>query len=101
MFHIIVVLELKNSKDKDFVAQCLKQVSDITLAEEPCCKKLDVFESESQPGTFILCEEWERQEDWIEHREKRAFKEIYLPRVLPLVERTPHISKRVNQSSTC
>lgn len=96
MFHIVVLLQLKDKKDKEFVGECLKKVSAVTLAEEPCCRKLDVFESESDPRTFILCEEWDRQEDWLEHREKKAYKEIYLPKVIPLVERIPHISRRLN-----
>jgi len=99
MFHIIVHLQLKNIKDKEFVADCLKQVSAVTLKEEPSCRKLDVFESESDPLTFFLCEEWDHKKDWIDHREKRAFREIYSSQVLPLVERTPHISIRLNQLS--
>lgn len=96
MFHIIVQLKLKEIENKDYVRNCLQKVAAVTLAEEPCCSKLDVFESETDPFVFILCEEWNRREDWIEHREKRAFKEIYAPKVLPLVDRVPHISRLVN-----
>lgn len=97
MFHILVFLRLKNIDDFEFVKKNLKQVSEITLEEEPCCRRLDVYHSESNPLLFILCEEWGKREDWEAHREKRAFKEIYLPKVLPLVEREPHISIRINK----
>jgi quinol monooxygenase YgiN len=96
MFHIIVQLKLKDIVNTDYVRNCLQEVAAVTLAEEPCCRKLDVFESETDPSIFILFEEWDRREDWIEHREKRAFKEIYAPKVLPLVDRVPHILRRVN-----
>jgi quinol monooxygenase YgiN len=95
MFNIIVLLKVQNEKDIDFIADCLERCSEITLQEEPGCRKFEVYHSEADSRLFILCEEWERKEDWEEHRQKRAFQEIYLPRVLPLVEREPHISRRV------
>ncbi len=96
MFNIVVVLTVKNENDIDFIAGCLKKCSEITLREEPGCRKFEVYHSEASSSLFILCEEWERKEDWEEHRQKRAFQEIYLPKVLPLVERVPHISKRID-----
>lgn len=96
MFYILVFLKLKEIENKEHVRNCLQNVSAITLAEEPGCRRLDVYESESDPYMFVLCEEWNRQEDWVEHREKRAFKEIYAPEVLPLVDRIPHISRLIS-----
>lgn len=36
-----------------------------------------------------------RKADWERHRTAKAFSEIYAPKVLPLVDRTPHISTLV------
>ncbi|MBI5579559.1 MAG: antibiotic biosynthesis monooxygenase [Deltaproteobacteria bacterium] len=95
MFVIIVNLKVKDRKDTDYVKKCLADVSRITLSEEPCCKRLDVYQSENDDSTFILYENWDARKDWEEHRNKTAFKEIYAPKVLPLVERAPHICNLV------
>jgi quinol monooxygenase YgiN len=91
MFVIIVNLKVKDKKDVEFVGKCLADISRITLAEEPNCKRLDAYQSESDESVFILYENWEAKKDWEEHRNKTAFKEIYAPKVLPLVDRVPHI----------
>lgn len=97
MFHILVLLKVKNIDDVQYIAECLKEVSRITRVEEPCCRRLDVYHSQSDKQVFILCEEWDEQKDWENHRNERAFREIYAPKVLPLVEREPHISILVNE----
>ncbi len=91
MFVIIVNLKVKDKKDIGFVKKCLFDVSRITLSEESSCKRLDVYQSESDESVFILYENWDAKKDWEEHRNKTAFKEIYAPKVLPLVDRVPHI----------
>jgi len=96
MFHIMVMLKVNKPCDISMVASLLAQVSAVTLQDEPCCKKLDVYHSQADPQLFFLCEQWDAKEDWETHREKRAFKEIYQPKVLPLVEREPHISDLIN-----
>ena len=97
MFRILVLLKANNGKDVPFIRDCLRDISRITLAEEPCCKRLDVYHSQSDEQVFILCEEWDARQDWEGHRNERAFREIYAPKVLPLVEREPHISILVNE----
>ena len=95
MFVIIVTLKVKDPKDIGFVGKCLADISRITLAEEPCCKRLDAYHSENDESVFILYENWDSKKDWEEHRNKTAFKEIYAPKVLPLVDRMPHICNLV------
>ena len=97
MFHILVFLKVKDQKNLEYIAGCLGEISKMTLQEEPNCKRLDVYHSQADPDLFVLCEEWDQQKDWEDHRNKRAFKEIYQPKVLPLVERDPHISTLVNR----
>ena len=62
MFVIIVTLKVKDRKDVDYVKKCLADVSRITLSEEPRCKRLDAYQSESDDSTFILYENWEDAE---------------------------------------
>lgn len=95
MFHILVILNVKRESDIKKVGGLLQEVSVTTLKEEPCCKKLDIYHSEADPSLFILCEEWNLKADWEAHREEKAYKEIYLPKVLPLVQREPHISQLI------
>lgn len=96
MFHILVMLNVKNESDIEKVGALLQEVSATTLKDEPCCKKLDVYHSEADPNLFILCEEWNTKADWVAHRDERAFKNIYQPQVLPLVQRDPHISQLIS-----
>lgn len=96
MFHIIVILKAKEVENVEYIEGLLKDISTITLNEESCCKKLDVYHSKTDEKIFVLCEQWERKVDWEAHRDKRAFKQIYLPKVLPLVERDPHISDLIS-----
>ncbi len=58
---------------------------------EPGCVRFEAFESQSVPGTFILIERWESQAALDEHRKAEGFTTVYAPKVLPLVERVPHI----------
>ena len=44
---------------------------------------------------FLLCEHWASKEAWETHRQGQAVTEIYLPLVLPRVDRTPHVSTLV------
>ena len=57
---------------------------------EPGCLRFDVYHAEADPATFVLVEHWASEQAWQEHREAKAFKEIYEPQVLPRVERVPH-----------
>jgi quinol monooxygenase YgiN len=95
MFVIIVNLKVKDRKDIEFVKNCLADISRITLSEEPNCKRLDAYQSESDESVFILYENWNAKKDWEDHRNRTAFKEVYAPKVLPLVDRVPHICNLV------
>jgi quinol monooxygenase YgiN len=63
--------------------------------EEPGCLRFEVYHSESDPKVFLLCERWQSEQAWKDHREEKAFREIYQPQVMPRVERVPHISTLV------
>lgn len=59
--------------------------------EEPGCVRFEAFESQTVPGTFIIVERWKSQTALDEHRKARAITTVYVPRILPLVERVLHV----------
>ncbi|MFG0332698.1 MAG: putative quinol monooxygenase [Maioricimonas sp. JB049] len=91
MFCINVILNVKSEGDVATVRELLAEAGRLSRAE-PGCIRFEVCHSQSDPRTFILCERWESEQAWKQHREEKAFTEIYKPQVLPLVERVPHIS---------
>jgi quinol monooxygenase YgiN len=58
---------------------------------EPGCVRFEAYESQSVSGAFVLIERWESQSDLDVHRTATGFTTIYAPKVLPLVDRVPHI----------
>jgi quinol monooxygenase YgiN len=94
VFYINVLLTAKNEEDVELIRGLLAEAAALSRTE-PGCVRFDVFHSQSDARVFLLCECWESEAAWMEHREERAFREIYQPRVLPLVERVPHISTPV------
>lgn len=97
MFHINVLLTVKDTQNVASIESLLGEAAGLSR-EEPGCVRFEVYHSESDPAVFLLCEWWESEEAWKVHKEQRAVQEIYLPKVLPLVDRTPHISKLVSSS---
>lgn len=91
MFAINVVLTVKNESDIDQVRELLTQCGRLSRAE-PGCLRFEVCDSQDDSRVFILVERWESEQAWQDHKQRQAVQEIYLPQVLPLVERVPHIS---------
>jgi len=89
MFCLNVFLNVKDAANvdavRDMLAECGRQSRD-----EPGCISFEVCHDRDNPLTFILCERWESEQAWIDHKERDAVQTIYLPKVIPLVERTPH-----------
>ena len=50
---------------------------------------------EADRTRFLLVEHWNSREGWQGHREEIPFTEIYQPKVLPLVDREPHICELI------
>ena len=91
MFYINVWLSVKNLADVETVRGLLAEAARLSRAE-PGCVRFEVYHSQADPARFLLCEHWAQQSDWEMHRAGKAFTEVYLPKVLPLVNREPHIS---------
>lgn len=66
-----------------------KQV--VLSREEPGCVRFEALESHTVPGTFIVVERWESEAALEAHRGAEAITTVYLPRIMPLVDRTLHM----------
>jgi quinol monooxygenase YgiN len=64
-------------------------------SQNPGCERFEVYQSQTDPQTFLLVEWWASEEDLETHRTNKNFVEVYKPKVLPLVERLPHPSDRL------
>jgi quinol monooxygenase YgiN len=91
MFALNVHLTVKDPADiprvRDLLAECGRR-----SRQEPGCVSYEVCHSQSEPRLFMLIERWSSEQSWQEHRNGEAVQTIYLPQVIPLVDRVPHIS---------
>lgn len=94
MFCINVLLTVKNAADVPEIEGLLAQCGRLSRAE-PGCLRFEIYHSQSDPKVFLLCERWESEAVWQEHRQREAVQTIYLPRVIPKVDRVPHVSTLV------
>ena len=94
VFYIHVLLQVNDENDVDEIRGLMAEAARLSRQEPGCCR-FEVYHSQSDPRTFVLTEWWETEDAWKAHRNERAFSEIYAPRVLPRVTRTPHISTLV------
>ena len=76
MIYNNVMLKVKNAEDVETVAELLSEQARLS-SEEPGCARFEVYHSQAR------------------HKEAKAFIELYLPKVIPLVERVPHLSHLV------
>ena len=91
-----VLLRINDPKDIDEVLNHLKECTEL-IHGEPGVLRFEVYQSTVDECLIFLIERWETQEDLDNHREAKAFKEIYVPKVLPLASRDPHISKLISE----
>jgi quinol monooxygenase YgiN len=90
MIDLTVVLTAKDSSSLPELRALLATQVKMSRAE-PGCVRFEAYESQSVAGTFILIERWESQAALDEHRKATAFLTVYAPKVLPLVDRVPHV----------
>jgi quinol monooxygenase YgiN len=94
MIYVNVLLTVKDEADVGEIQDLLKQQCKLSR-EEPGCLRFEVYHSQSNARVFILVERWENQAALDVHRTATAYTTIYQPRVLPKVDRTPHLSNLV------
>lgn len=94
MFYLNVWLTVKRDEDVARVAELLAAAARLSRGE-PGNRRFEVYHSEADARKFLLCEHWDSRAAWEAHREAEAFTTIYVPQVLPLVDREPHPSRQV------
>ena len=94
MIYANIVLTVRDESRIDEVRGLLWEQGQLSRSE-PGCERFEVYHSESNPAVFLLIERWADEASLAAHRKARAYTEIYQPRVLPLVERVPHVSRLV------
>ena len=94
MIYNNVLLTVKNESDVPLIRELLTEQCRLSR-EEPGCVRFEVFQSQADTKFFILVECWESAAALDQHRLAKAYLEIYKPRVLPLVDRTPHACDKV------
>lgn len=94
MIYNNVILTVKSVDDVESVRELLGEQARLS-SEEPGCQRFEVYQSQADRQQFFLVEQWETEEHLAQHKEAKAFTELYIPKVIPLVERTPHLSDLV------
>jgi quinol monooxygenase YgiN len=94
MIYANVLLTANDEKDVHAIRDHLREQGRLSRAE-PGCLRFEVYHSQSDPKVFLLIERWETSESLDVHRTAKAYTEIYKPRVIPKVTRSPHPSQLV------
>lgn len=90
MVDLVVVLTAKDIGSLPALRE-LMATQVILSREEPGCVRFEVFESQTVPGTIMIVERWESQAALDAHRKAKAITTVYIPKILPLVERVLHV----------
>ncbi|WP_233201076.1 putative quinol monooxygenase [Chromobacterium alticapitis] len=98
MFALIVTLRAKDARDAPAVAAALARMRPLCLAE-PGCLLWEAYHSQSNAEQFVLVEHWQSREHWEAHGQLEAIQTIYLPEVLPRVERAAHPSDMLGREA--
>ena len=85
-----VLLTVKQSADIPEVGRLLRELQGRSRTE-PGCERFEVYQSQDEPRLFMLIERWTSAQALAAHREAPAFLEILRPKVMPLVDRAPHL----------
>lgn len=91
MYHLNVWLTVKDTAQVGTIRDRLATACKMSRAESGC-ERFEVYQSQSDERRFLLVEWWESKTAWETHRQNRAVTEIYVPQVLPYVDREPHPS---------
>lgn len=94
-----VILTVNSLSDIETVASKLTHLATASR-QEPGCERFEVYHSETESNVFMLIEQWQSQEALDQHREAPAFQSVYLPDVIPLVTRSPHICRLLTETKT-
>ncbi|WP_397568363.1 putative quinol monooxygenase [Schlesneria sp. T3-172] len=94
MIYVNIVLTVKETSDVAEIESLLAEQGRLSR-QEPGCLRFEVYHSQTDPRVFLLNEHWADQAAIDAHRKDKAYTTIYVPKVLPRVERVPHPSTLV------
>ena len=94
MIYANVILSVKEVNDISEITSLLREQRRLSL-QEPGCKRFELYHSTVDPKVFILVERWSDQAALDTHRKAHAYTTIYAPKVIPRVDRTPHLCELV------
>jgi quinol monooxygenase YgiN len=86
MFYLIVAISPRSQQDATAVAQALARMQPLCRAEAGCVR-WEAYQTGDGTGRFFLVEQWETEALWEAHGNGSAIQDIYLPDILPRVER--------------
>lgn len=92
MFDLLVHVTVTDPAEAPAVAEAFADMRPLCLAEDGCVH-WNAYQSLEDETRFALVERWASREHWEAHGAEKAIQEIYLPRVLPRVEREVHPSR--------
>lgn len=95
MIYNNVVLTVYDVKNVDKVINSLQRCAELSR-QEAGCERLEVYQSQDHVRLFFLIEQWQSEEDLERHREGYAYQNIYLPEVLSIAARVPHLCNQVS-----
>ena len=87
---LVVILSAKDIGDLPLLRELVAIQVNLSR-QEPGCMRFEAFESQTVPGTFLVVERWATQSALDEHRKAKAITTIYMPKILPLVDRVLHV----------
>lgn len=94
MIYNNVLLTVISEENVEQVSELLAEQARLS-SEEPGCERFEVYHSQADRLQFLLVEQWQTQQDLDRHKLAKAFTELYIPKVIPLVSRVPHASDLV------
>ncbi|MFJ2769497.1 putative quinol monooxygenase [Streptomyces sp. NPDC087300] len=94
MFDLIVIAHVPRADDITLVADALARMRPLCLAEDGCVS-WEAYHSHEDPARFVLVERWATRGHWEAHGEGEAIQRIYLPEIMPRIEREVHPSAPV------
>ncbi|MGW7003401.1 putative quinol monooxygenase [Streptomyces sp. NPDC054933] len=94
MFDLIVIIRVSENPDIALVADALTRMRPLCLAEDGCVS-WEAYQSHEEPSRFVLVEHWASRAHWEAHDAGDAIQKIYIPEIMPRIEREVHPSARV------
>ncbi|MGA4850065.1 putative quinol monooxygenase [Streptomyces sp. G5(2025)] len=97
MFDLIVIVRVPETDNIAPVADALARMRPLCLGEDGCVS-WEAYQSEGEPGRFVLVERWASRAHWEAHDAGDAIQKIYVPEIMPRIEREVHPSAPVSSA---